>query len=244
MVDIPPPLLRGGRGPDGDREDSHGGPVPVNIMGVRSLLVVLLLPAACAAPPPAPARPTSPVRDLPAEAREALDLLEASFYVHWGAVERSPAFQRLGREHVPALRELVNANGPRAVLALRALERLAPEERAAPAARAILYAAALAREGDFTRWGAISPSGFLPGVYGQELLRLGAAAAPYLQPLLRDRRRAPSAERAGRVQGDRVCDYAWVLLATIFDRPLAYHPDAENRDAQIRKLDLWLDKRR
>jgi hypothetical protein len=124
------------------------------------------------------------------------------------------------------------------------VERQAPEERFGPTARAILNAAALAREADFTRWGAISPAGFLPGVYGQELLRLGAAAAPYLRPLLRDRRRAPSAEPAGRVQGDRVCDYAWVLLATIFDRPLAYHPAEEIRDEQIRQMDLWLDRRK
>jgi hypothetical protein len=174
-----------------------------------------------------------------------LDALEASFYVHWGSVERSPDYARLGREHVPALREEADANGPRAVLALRALERLAPEEPVRPAAKAILYAAALGRENDFTRWGAISPSGFLPGVYGQELLNLGALSTSYLRPLLSDRRRAPaSAERAGKAAGDRVCDYAWVLLATIHDRPLAYHPDPDRRDEQIRQMELWLDRKR
>lgn len=174
-----------------------------------------------------------------------LDALEATFYAHWGAVERAPEYKRLGREHVAVLREEADSNGPRAVLALRTLERLAPEERFSEAAKAILYAAALGRDTDYSRWGAISPSGFLAGVYGQELLKLGAEAAPYLRPLLSDRRRAPaSAERAGRAQADRVCDYAWILLATIFDRPLAYHADPERRDEQIRQMDLWLDRRK
>jgi len=204
---------------------------------------VLLLLGSCAAPSRSPAVRPAETRDVREEARRVLDVLETSFYVHWGAVERAPEFRRLGREHVPVLREEADANGPRAVLALRALERLAPEERFSAAAKAILYAAALEREADFSRWGAISPSGFLPGVYGQELLKLGAEAAPYLRPLLRDRRRAPaSAERAGRAQGDRVCDYAWILLATIFDRPLAYHAEPDRRDEQIRRMDLWLDK--
>ena len=80
---------------------------------------------------------------------------------------------------------------------------------------------------------------------GLALLELGAVATPYLRPLLRDRRRAPaSAERAGRVSADRVCDYAWVLLAGVHDRPLAYHPDPERRDPQIRALELWLDRRK
>ncbi|HEX7897536.1 MAG TPA: hypothetical protein VF950_07230 [Planctomycetota bacterium] len=211
-------------------------------MSVRCAVVLLL--GSCAAPArPAP-RPVE-ARDVRGETRGVLDALEASFYVHWGSVERAPEYRRLGREHVPALREEADANGPRAILALRALERLAPEERFTPAAKAILYAAALGREADFSRWGAISPSGFLPGVYGQELLKLGAESAPYLRPLLRDRRRAPaSAEPAGRAQGDRVCDYAWILLATIFDRPLAYHGDPDRRDEQIRQMDLWLDRRR
>lgn len=214
-------------------------------MRPRALVLCLAPLLGCAAPRGRTSTPPAPARDLKAEAKAALDALEASFYTHWGALERAPEFARLGREHLPALREDVDSNGPRAVLALRALERLAPEERIRPSAKAILYATALGREADFTRWGAITPSGFLPGVYGQELLDLGALAAPYLRPLLRDGRRAPaSAERAGRVSGDRVRDYAWVFLATIYDRPLAYHPDPERRDEQIRQFDLWLDRRK
>ncbi len=174
-----------------------------------------------------------------------LDRLEAGFHSHWGSIEKTPEFGRLERAHAPFLREEADANGPRALMALRALARLAPEERFSPAAKAILYAAALARDVDFTRWGVVAPSGFLPGVYGQELLELGKISTPYLRPLLRDRRRAPvSIEPAGRVQGDRVCDYAWVFLATLHDRPLAYHAAPDARDEQIRQMDLWLDRRR
>jgi hypothetical protein len=212
---------------------------------LRVLLLAAALGGCAGAPGGRSTSPAAPPRDLRAEAKAVLDALEASFYTHWGSLERAPEFARLGREHLPALREDVDSNGPRAVVALRALERLAPEEPIRPAAKGILYATALGREADFTRWGAITPSGFLPGVYGQELLNLGALAAPYLRPLLRDERRAPaSAERAGRVSGDRVRDYAFIFLATIYDRPLAYHPDPERRDEQIRQLELWLDRRK
>jgi hypothetical protein len=51
-------------------------------------------------------------------------------------------------------------------------------------------------------------------------------------------------ERNGRIREDRVCDYAWVMLATMFDRPLGYHEDPRLRDPQIKELDLWLDRRR
>ena len=128
------------------------------------------------------------------------------------------------------------------------LAKRAPGERFSPSAKAILYWTVFQRETTFNRWGLIAKSGFLPGVYGHELMALGAAAAPYLQKSLRDRRRAPvtgvEEERTGRIQEDRVCDYAWVMLATMFDRPLAYHLDPRLRDPQIQELDVWLDRRR
>jgi hypothetical protein len=214
----------------------------------RALPLVLLV--SCAAPPP-PESATPPPPDpavLRTEARAALAALERSFYEHWGSVERSAPYARLRPEHVPFLRELADANGDHALMALRVLAKLAPAERFSDAARAILYAGALERETNYARWGMITPRGFLPGVYGAELLALKGAAAPYLQKLLADRRRAPVAggegERTSRLQGDRVCDYAWVFLATIFDRPLVYYEDPGLRDEQIRQLDLWLDRRR
>jgi hypothetical protein len=212
---------------------------------VRSGLAVALFTGltACGPAPRPPERAPEAGRDLRAEARAVLDRLEEGFYAHWGSVERTADFRRLGPEHVPPLREETDAGGPRALGALRVLARLAPQERFSPDARAILYTAAFARENDFTRWGVIAPTGFLPGVYGQELLELGRTSMPYLRPLLRDRRRAPAPrEPAGRIQGDRVCDYAWIFLATLYDRPLAYHPEPLARDEQIRQMDLWLDR--
>lgn len=216
---------------------------------MRTALPLLFL-ASCAAPPapkPAPLPPPDPAV-LRTEARAALAALERSFHEHWGSFEKTAAYVKLRAEHVPHLREVADANGDHALMALRVLARLAPGESFSDAAKAILYAGALERETNFARWGVISPRGFLPGVYGAELLALKGISGPYLQRLLKDARRAPVAggegERTSRAQGDRVCDYAWVLLATIFDRPLAYYEDPSLRDDQIRQLDLWLDRRK
>lgn len=213
-------------------------------------LLPLLLAGACAtsdppAPAPAPA-PRSP--ELRREAVDALQALEASFDEHWGSLQETAVFAGLSEAHVPAVRATADANGPLALMALRVLDRLAPDEPFTPAARAHIYAAALARESNFARWGAVGPAGFLPGVYGAELLRLGKAATAPLRPLLQDRRRAPiragvAEEAANRLQGDRVCDYAWIFLATTHGRPIAYFTDARDRDEAIRRFDLWLDRR-
>jgi hypothetical protein len=150
---------------------------------------------------------------------------------------------------VPFLREIADANGDQALMAYRVLRRLAPGERFTDGARAILYSSALERETNFARWGTLTKTGFLPAVYGDEALALGAELVPFLRNALQDRRRAllqggPDEERANRIQGDRVCDYAWVLLATALHRPFAYEADPERRDYQIRDFDLWLDRPR
>lgn len=210
-------------------------------------LILLLGLGSCQAPPPPPA----PVADPDAPRKEVHELLEAldrSFYSHWGSVESTPEYRKFRDEHVPILRELADANGDHALTALRVLAKRAPSERFSPAAKAILYWTEFARDRVYNRWGVISKSGFLPGVYGQEVLDLGAAAAPYFQQSLRDQRRiavfGAEDERQSRIQQDRVCDYAWILLATIFDRPLAYHEDPRLRDPQIHDLDVWMDRRK
>lgn len=214
-----------------------------------ALAAVLL--AGCAAPkadPPPPAVPVAAdAARLRRETAEILEALERSFYKHWGAVERAPEFARLTPAHVPELRRVAEANVEMSLMALRALDRLAPGEALGAEARAILYACALGREGNFTRWGVITGEGLLPGVYGHELIRLGPAAAPYLRALLADRRRAPvfgagSADRESARRGDRVCDYAWVFLAAILGRPVVYEADPERRDTRIRAFDLELDR--
>jgi hypothetical protein len=162
-------------------------------------------------------------------------------------VESAPEYARLKDEHIPILREIADSNGEQALMALRVLSRRAPSVHFSPSARAIIYWTAFQRETTFNRWGVISKSGFMAGVYGHELMAIGAPAAPFLQKSLRDRRRAPvfggEDERNSRIQEDRVCDYAWVMLATMFDRPLAYHADPRLRDPQIQELDVWLDRR-
>jgi len=208
-------------------------------------IVLLMLAASCGAPPPRPAAPDPAA--VRADAVAILESLERSFYSHWGSVESTPEYARLKDEQIPILREIADSNGEHALTALRVLAKRAPSERFSPAAKAIIYWTVFQRETTFNRWGVIAKTGFMPGVYGHELLAIGAPAAPYLQKSLRDRRRAPvqggEEERTSRIQQDRVCDYAWVLLATMFDRPLGYHEDPRLRDPQIQELDLWLDRR-
>jgi len=209
------------------------------------LLILLVLLASCSAPPPPPPRP-DPV-PLKKEVLGILEALEKTFYQHWGSVESTADYRRIRDEHVPVLRAIADSNGEGALMALRILAKRAPAERFSPEARAILYWTVFERDTLYNRWGIISKSGFLPGVYGQELLALGPAVAPFFQRSLRDQRRVAvfgaEDERTSRLQEDRVCDYAWVLLATIFDRPLAYHADPRLRDPQIRELDVWVDRR-
>ena len=209
-------------------------------------LVLLLLLTSCQAPPP-PA-PTVDPDALKKEVLTILESLEKSFYTHWGSVESTPEYKKLRDEHIPVLRAIADSNGDHALVALRVLAKRAPSERFKPEAKVILYWTVFARDPIQNRWGLITNSGFLPGTYGQEVLELGAAAAPYFQQSLRDRRRVvvfgTEAERTSRIQQDRICDYAWILLATIFDRPLAYNEDPRLRDPQIHDLDVWIDRRK
>ena len=215
---------------------------------MRSWPLAVLL-ASCAAPPPL--RPAPPA--LPGVSREevarALEALERDFYIHWGAVEKTAEVSRMGAAHVPLLREIADANGPQALMAYRVLRGLAPAERFSDAAKAILYVTAFERETNFARWGSLSKGGILPGVYGDELMATGEAAVPHLRKSLFDRRRArvqfgDREEAANRAQGDRVCDYAWIMLSTILRRPFDYVDEQDRRDLQIREFDLWLGRRR
>lgn len=216
--------------------------VPVS----RSLICLLGLLAACGTPPP-PRVATDPGADR-RELAAILESLERGFYSHWGSVESTAEYARITDAQVPLLREMADSNGEHALLALRILARRAPAERFSVSAKAIIYWTVFQRETQFNRWGLITGSGFVPGVYGAEFLALGPGIAPYLQKSLRDTRRAPvfgnGDERTSRIQEHRVCDYAWVLLATLFDRPLAFHADPRLRDPQIHDLDLWIDRRR
>ncbi len=178
----------------------------------------------------------------------ALEALERNFYVHWGGVEKTAEVARLGAAHVPVLREIADANGPQALMACRVLRGLAPSEKFTDAAKAILLVTVFEQETNFARWGTLSKGGILPGVYGDELMATGESAVPPLRKSLSDRRRArlqggERDEAANRAQGDRVCDYAWILLATMLRRPFDYVEEQDRRDLQIREFDLWLGRR-
>jgi hypothetical protein len=168
--------------------------------------------------------------------------------VHWGAVQETAEYRKLGAAHVPLLRQIADANGELSLMACRVLCRLAPEQAFSESAKAILYVSAFEREENFIRWGVISKGGILPAIYGDEMMSLKTAIVPYLRKSLANRRPArvqglPEAERSNRRQGDRVCDYAWVMLATILGRPFSYSDEPRDRDPQILEFDLWLDRR-
>ena len=215
----------------------------------RFLLPVCLLGlAACGAAPPPPPPPAPDPAAAKAQVVDILEALERSFYSHWGSVESTELYARLSDAQIPLLREIAESNGDHALMALRILAKRSPSERFSPGLRAILYWTTFQRDLVFNRWGVISKSGFVPGIYGSELLALGVEAAPYLQKSLQDTRRAPvfggEDERTNRIQADRVCDYAWIFLATLFDRPINYQVDPRFRDPQIHELDLWMDRRK
>lgn len=210
-------------------------PLLLALSGVEGLL------AACAAPPERPAPFERPPAAWRGEAERIVAELEAKFYEHWGSVEGTEPYRRLKDDHLPWLLRIVDENGDSALMALRIIARRWPVEAGSDERRAILYAEGLRRERNFRRWGSITGSGFLPGVYGHELLALKRAAVPYVRKLLADTRRAQVAggndERTSEREEWRVCDYAWVFLAAILDRPLAWSVDPRDRDPQIRRLD-------
>lgn len=213
---------------------------------MRTLLILLLGLASCQAPPPPAPKPDPGARKR--EVLALLDSLERSFYTHWGSVEGTKEVASLRDTDVPILREVADSNGEQALTALRVLAKRAPSERFSPSAKAILYWTVFARDGVINRWGLITKDGFLPGVYGQEVIALGADAAPYFQQSLRDERRVgvlgEREQREGRIRQDRVCDYAWAILCTMFGRPMQVVEDPRLRDDQIHQLDLWLDRRK
>jgi hypothetical protein len=213
---------------------------------MRKILILLLALASCQAPPPPAPKPDPDARRK--EVVALLSSLENAFYSHWGSVESTREFSSLRETDIPLLREIADSNGEQALTALRVLAKRAPAERFSPAAKAILYWTVFARDTIYNRWGLLSRSGFLPGVYGQEVIDLGAPAVPYFQQSLRDERRiavlGTTEARTSRIQQDRVCDVAWAILATMFGRPMDYVEDPRLRDTQIHELDLWLDRRK
>lgn len=147
--------------------------------------------------------------------------------------------QQLGATAVPLLLDEIAGKRATAFLALEALR--VTDERAYAGIprpeRAAIYVDAFRESHFFNAWGLAS--GQLTPT-ADALIALNEEAASRLAPLLSDKRAAPL--RGGRdatsavVYGNRVCDYAWVFLMQIGNRPYTYVQDAAGRDAAIAAL--------
>jgi len=115
--------------------------------------------------------------------------------------------------------------------------RCAPPTRPATrprATRAAIYAAALARTQYFNTWG--QPGAALSDT-ARAFAALGDDAVAALAPLLADQRPAPSSgsqdATLARMNGNRVCDYAWVLIHEARGTEYLYATAPADRDREI-----------
>jgi len=153
--------------------------------------------------------------------------------------------RKIGPPASTLLVERVQARGPDALLALEALRVADPAGYAAQpaAARAQVYAAALQRNAFFNTWG--QPSGPLSET-SRAFAALGEPAVAVLAPLLDDPRAAPSSgsqdATLSKLNGNRVCDYAWVLISEARHAPYGYLTSPADRDQDIAAMRASLRK--
>jgi hypothetical protein len=144
--------------------------------------------------------------------------------------------RQLGTAATGVLVRAVRARGSDAFLALEALRAADPAAYGTqPAAdRAAIYAFALQHNAFFNSWGQ-------PGMSLSDTARafaaLGDAAVAALAPLLADRRPAPSSgsqdATLSKMNGNRVCDYAWVLISEARGASYVYESAPADRDREI-----------
>lgn len=144
-----------------------------------------------------------------------------------------------GTAATPLLLEELGTGGVHAMLALEGLRAADPETYASlPAAdRAAIYAEALGASGTFNAWGL---PGFALTDTADAVVALGRDAIPALRPLLADERPAPlfgsQDATTSTAYGNRVRDYAFVLIAEILGTPYEYDESPAARDARIDAL--------
>lgn len=153
--------------------------------------------------------------------------------------------RRLGTAATGMLVQRVQARGADAFLALEALRVTDPAGYAAwPATeRAAVYVTALQRNAFFNSWGQ-------PGMSLTEtshaFAALGEDAVAVLAPLLDDKRDAPSSgsqdATLSRMNGNRVCDYAWVLINEARGVDYTYPSSPVDRDREIAAMRASLHK--
>lgn len=147
--------------------------------------------------------------------------------------------RRLGTEATSLLIQEIENRGATAFLALEALREANPDayRAIAPHERADIYVDALKNNLFYNAWG-------LP-VYqltatARALIDLGKDAVEALKPLLSERREAPLSgsqdATTSTMYGNRVCDYAWVLISEIKRRPYVYSQNPVERDRDIEAL--------
>lgn len=147
--------------------------------------------------------------------------------------------RQLGSAAAPILLEQINPQGKTSFLALEALREAAPDiYHSLPARlRANIYGEALRISSFYNTW----------GVPGQELtdtanafIDLGEAAIEELKPLLNDKQEAPLSgsheATTSKIYGNRIRDYAWVLISEIQQHSYEYSLDPVERDRAIDAL--------
>ena len=162
----------------------------------------------------------------------------------FGAESVSQA-RKLGPSATTLLVQHVQARGSDAFLALEALRVADPAgyARLPAAERAQVYASALQHNAFFNSWG--QPGASLSET-AHAFAALGDPAVAVLTPLLEDKRAAPSSgsqdATLSRMNGNRICDYAWVLISEARRASYAYLTSPADRDQDIAAMRVALHK--
>ena len=146
---------------------------------------------------------------------------------------------RLGSDATSFLLEQLETGGWTAFLALEALrESDTVSYSSIPARKRVgIYVEVLRHSIFYNAWG-------LPGYQftntAYALISLGEEAFAALKPLLDDQRPAPLSgsqdATTSAMYGNRICDYAWVLICEIRGQSYTYFCSAAERDREIEKL--------
>jgi hypothetical protein len=147
--------------------------------------------------------------------------------------------RELGPKATSLLLDEIKAHGNTAFLALEALREADPARYNSLTARerVDIYVDALRNSSFYNAWG---PPGYQLTATAHALIDLGEDAVAALKPLLSDPQEAPlsGSEDAttSTMYGNRLCDYAWVLISEIMRRPYVYSQDPAERDQAIQAL--------
>ena len=153
--------------------------------------------------------------------------------------------RKIGPPASQLLVQHVHAHGSDALLALEALRMADPAAYAGlPASEcAQVYGAALQHNAFFNSWG--QPGGQLTET-AHAFAALGDAAIAVLAPLLDDKRPAPASgsqdATTSQMNGNRVCDYAWVLISEARHVAYAYLTSPAERDQDIAAMRVALQR--